>query len=98
MLELWVETKSDDGKFYFYNACTRETTWTKPEGPNVKIISQSEIEAMNQNQMMLGPNHMVEPQQTMPNQQAECKNGILGFFYMCLTSGIQYTEIYNKPM
>lgn len=29
---------------YYYNARTRESAWTKPE--NVKIITQSEVEAM----------------------------------------------------
>lgn len=42
--ELWVETKSADGKMYYYNARTRETLWTKPE--NVKILNQEQIEAM----------------------------------------------------
>ncbi|KAG8196247.1 hypothetical protein JTE90_023803 [Oedothorax gibbosus] len=42
--ELWVETKSPDGKMYYYNARTRETVWTKPE--KVKILNQEEIEAM----------------------------------------------------
>lgn len=44
--EIWVETKTAEGKSYFYNARTRETTWTKPEGPNVKVISQEQVEAM----------------------------------------------------
>uniref|UniRef100_V5GT16 Transcription elongation regulator 1-like protein n=1 Tax=Anoplophora glabripennis TaxID=217634 RepID=V5GT16_ANOGL len=46
--EIWVETKTAEGKSYFYNARTRETTWTKPEGPNVKVISQDQVEAMAQ--------------------------------------------------
>ena len=41
--EIWVETKANEGKFYFYNARTRETTWTKPEGPAVKIITQEQV-------------------------------------------------------
>ncbi|KAG5880875.1 hypothetical protein JTB14_038086 [Gonioctena quinquepunctata] len=46
--EVWVETKTAEGKSYFYNARTRETTWTKPDGPNVKVISQDQVEAMAQ--------------------------------------------------
>lgn len=45
-LDLFVETKTSDGKSYFYHAVTRETTWTRPEGPNVKVMTQSEVEAM----------------------------------------------------
>ncbi|GFT76535.1 transcription elongation regulator 1 [Nephila pilipes] len=42
--ELWVETKTSEGKFYYYNARTRESAWTKPD--NVKILNQEQIEAM----------------------------------------------------
>lgn len=46
--EIWVETKTGEGKSYYYNARTRETTWTKPDGPNLKVISQDQVEAMAQ--------------------------------------------------
>lgn len=45
--ELWVETKTDSGKSYFYHSTTRETTWTRPEGRNVKVLSQAELEQVN---------------------------------------------------
>lgn len=45
--ELWVETKTDVGKAYYYHAVNRETTWTKPEGANIRIVTQVELEAMN---------------------------------------------------
>ena len=48
--ELWVETPTEDGKSYYYHAMTRETTWTRPEGPNIKIMTQSEVETMNKMQ------------------------------------------------
>ncbi|GAB6025445.1 hypothetical protein CHUAL_011190 [Chamberlinius hualienensis] len=44
MGEVWVETKSPEGKAYYYNVRSRETVWTKPE--NVKIITQEQIESM----------------------------------------------------
>uniref|UniRef100_A0A6P4F1Z2 Transcription elongation regulator 1 isoform X2 n=1 Tax=Drosophila rhopaloa TaxID=1041015 RepID=A0A6P4F1Z2_DRORH len=44
--EIWVETKAEDGRSYYYHAVTRETTWTRPEGPNVKIMTQAEVEEM----------------------------------------------------
>uniref|UniRef100_A0A0K8T1V0 Transcription elongation regulator 1 n=2 Tax=Lygus hesperus TaxID=30085 RepID=A0A0K8T1V0_LYGHE len=63
--EVWVEAKAGDGKAYFYNARTRETTWTKPEG-NVKVIMQEQLEAMAQaaattQAMMGGPMGMPPP-------------------------------------
>ncbi|KAG1680715.1 Transcription elongation regulator 1 [Nymphon striatum] len=44
--EIWVENKAGDGKVYYYNARTRESAWTKPTGPNIKILTQSQVEAM----------------------------------------------------
>jgi len=38
-----VETKAADGKSYYYNIRTRDTTWTKPEGPNVKVMVQDQV-------------------------------------------------------
>jgi transcription elongation regulator 1 len=47
--EVWVETKTEEGKSYFYNARTRETTWTRPEETKgVKILSQGEVERLTQ--------------------------------------------------
>lgn len=69
--ELWVETKTEDGKSYYYHAMTRETTWTRPEGPNVKIMAQNEVEAMQsaKNQQQMPPAQQLQspsPQHTTP--------------------------------
>jgi len=42
--ETWVETKSGDGMSYFFHAMTRESTWIKPEGPNIEIMTQQQYE------------------------------------------------------
>uniref|UniRef100_A0A182P604 Transcription elongation regulator 1 n=1 Tax=Anopheles epiroticus TaxID=199890 RepID=A0A182P604_9DIPT len=49
--DLWVETKTNDGKSYYYHAISRETTWTRPEGPNVNVMTQAEVEALNKQQL-----------------------------------------------
>ena len=34
------------GKSYYYNATTRATQWTLPECPDVKILTQEEVEQL----------------------------------------------------
>ncbi|XP_030563742.1 transcription elongation regulator 1 isoform X2 [Drosophila novamexicana] len=48
--EIWVETKAEDGRSYYYHAVTRETTWTRPDGPNIKIMTQTEVEELAKRQ------------------------------------------------
>lgn len=48
--EVWVETKApDQGKSYFYNARTRETTWTRPEEKDgVRVLTQEQVDKLTQ--------------------------------------------------
>ena len=47
--QVWVETPTEGGsKAYFYNVKTRETTWKRPAGHDVKILSQQEMERLRQ--------------------------------------------------
>lgn len=66
--QLWVETKTNDGKSYFYHAVTRETTWNRPEGPNIKILSQSEFEAYTKQMASNKPPEQQPVQQQHPPQ------------------------------
>ena len=54
MEEVWVQNKTGDGKIYYYNARTRESAWTKPEGANVKVLTQEEVERMAQLKSQMG--------------------------------------------
>lgn len=83
-MELWVETKTEDGsKSYFYHAVTRETTWTRPEGQFVKVMSQSELEAMQKQKPPLSSQHHQQQQQqaqqhiTPQSQQQSPQTGTL---------------------
>lgn len=40
---IWAETKTDTGSSYYYNAKTRVTSWDRPEGPNVTVMSHEEV-------------------------------------------------------
>ena len=45
--DVWVENKTSDNRTYYYNARTRESSWTKPTASaNVKVITQEEVERM----------------------------------------------------
>lgn len=56
--ETWIETKTENGKCYYYNAKTRETTWTKPD--NATILTQEQflqnLLANSQQQQQLNQN------------------------------------------
>lgn len=45
--EVWVENKTADARVYYYNARTRESSWTKPIATaGVKVITQDDVERM----------------------------------------------------
>lgn len=43
---MWVETKTPDGKAYFYDAITRSTVWQRPTAENVRIVDQAGLQAL----------------------------------------------------
>lgn len=40
---IWAEARSESGSSYFYNTKTRVTSWERPEGPGVRIMSHEEV-------------------------------------------------------
>jgi len=54
--DTWIETKTENGKCYYYNAKSRETTWTKPE--NARIFTQEQFlqHAFTNNNKNVGSN------------------------------------------
>jgi len=49
--ELWIETKSAEGKSYFYQSETRQTVWERPDASNAVVMQQDEIQkAVDQSQ------------------------------------------------
>ena len=65
--EIWVETAAEGGKMYYYNAATRATQWTKPEGPDVKILTQEEVEKL-QKKMGEGGDKEAASQEAAPGE------------------------------
>jgi hypothetical protein len=40
---IWAETKTETGGVYYYNTKTRATSWERPEGPGIRIMSHEEV-------------------------------------------------------
>ena len=62
--EVWVENKTADSRTYYYNARTRESSWTKPEATlGVKVITQEDVERMARvnNQLQQAAIHASKP-------------------------------------
>lgn len=55
--EVWIETKAGDGKSYYYNARTRETTWDKPLGNNITVISQEQVHLIKKRNIIFKYKH-----------------------------------------
>lgn len=64
MEDMWIETKSPEGKPYYYHSKTRETQWTKPEGPNIKVMPQEQFEQWVTAMSQMNQAHQMGP---MPN-------------------------------
>ncbi|KFM70099.1 Transcription elongation regulator 1, partial [Stegodyphus mimosarum] len=47
--DLWIETKSPDGRKYYYNAKSRESKWEQPENARVMTLQQIKLIASNEN-------------------------------------------------
>lgn len=80
--EVWVENKTADSRTYYYNARTRESSWTKPTaGANVKVITQEDVERMaavnNQLQQAAATAGAAKPKdgiENSKNDQTDTKN------------------------
>lgn len=44
--EIWVETRTKEGKLYFFNAKTRASAWTRPTGEGVQVLSQEQVQQL----------------------------------------------------
>ncbi|UJR30629.1 hypothetical protein I4U23_018153 [Adineta vaga] len=78
---LWVEYKNRDGRVYYYNAKTRQSIWTKPEGQ--RVMSQNELDELLANQTETStnivspseaetidePSETIEETNSSPNEQ-----------------------------
>jgi hypothetical protein len=67
MDNVWIETKSAEGKSYYYHARTRETSWTKPD--SAVVVTQEQYAASLQQQT-----HQIQMNQRPPLIQGAGKS------------------------
>lgn len=78
--ELWIETKTEEGKSYYYHAISRQTTWVRPTGPNVQVMTQAEVENMQKQQMQKREPAGMPPGMGMPPPNFQQPVSFFSFF------------------
>ncbi|CAF3434386.1 unnamed protein product [Rotaria socialis] len=92
---LWVEYKNPDGRIYYYNAKTRQTTWTKPEGQ--RVMSQSELDQLLASQSDASKKHVAPiDTDTIEEETESIKNDIIPSSPTNDTSAANYNP-YSYP-